>query len=77
MTYMSSAALCEPLRKKALQPLGVEIYIAQLQTTERLTWPQTISSQVSHPIAPALFRKLHPAVCEHTTRDYFIFVFSR
>lgn len=64
MTYMSSVVLCVSLRKNALQPFGVETYIAQLQNTAHLTWPQTMSSQVSYPTAPTLFRKLRPAVCE-------------
>lgn len=76
MTYMSSVVLCVSPRRNALQPFHVEIYIAQLQNTAHLTWPQTMSSQESHPIAPTLFRKLYPAVCEHPTRDFFIFVFS-
>lgn len=76
MTYMSSVVLCVSLRKNALKPFGVETYIAHLQNAAHLTWPQTMSSQVSHPPAPTLFRKLRPAVCEHPARDYFIFVFS-
>ena len=54
-----------PLRKNASQPFAVKICIAQLQNTARQVWPQTVTSQVSHPIAPTMFRKLHPAVCEH------------
>lgn len=74
--YMSSLVLCTQLQRNAVRPFGVEIYTAQLQNTSCLTWPQTMSSQVSHAIAPTLFGKLHPAVCKHPTRDYFIFVFS-
>lgn len=76
MAYMSSVVLCTHLQRNAAQTFGVEIYPAQLQNTSCLTWPQTMSSQVSHPIAPTLFGKLHPAVCKHPTRDYFVFVFS-
>lgn len=59
-----------PLRENASQPFGVEICIAQLQNTACLVWPQTVTSPVSHPIAP-MFRELYPGVCN--TNKGFVF----